>query len=143
VGADLSKVALGRASRREENVQAGFDFFHHDIVNDRVDSSVYDVVMLRDVIQHMSVSNGAKAVTNIADSGVQYLVATTVPFMPNNTAQDLTAPCYSNNMGLPPFNLQSPLEDCENHTPPAHQADGTRLQLFRLNPAPLQARDDL
>jgi hypothetical protein len=76
---------LARAASRPENIEQGFEFYSHDVVANQVDGTAFDVVMLRDVLQHMSVVNGARAIGNVRDGGVKYLIVTTLPFAPNNT----------------------------------------------------------
>ena len=128
-GADISLPALARAQARPRNQAAGMRFKSMDVVTEAIDGCVYDAVMFRDFIQHLSLEHGAKAIANACRGGVRFLIASTFPETTTNVAQDQLQPSHKNNLLLPPYNLPLPLEDCDNHV---GSDDGSRLQLFEL-----------
>jgi hypothetical protein len=132
-GADISTPSLVRAIARKRNQNAKMRFRWMDVVSENIDGREYDAVMYRDFIQHLSVRHGVRAIENAKAGGVKYLIASTFPFVTQNIAQDQLAPSYKNNLRIAPFNLPESLEDCNNHVLES-PSDGSRLQLFQLNP---------
>lgn len=94
--------------------------------------SYFDLVIIRDALQHMHIRNGLQAVRNIVSSGAKYIVVSSYP--PNNQAPShsrsigknetlptIPSECdkqdycqlgsindgnmYSNNINCPPFNF--------------------------------------
>lgn len=128
-GADISMPALQRAMSRPRNQAANMRFRWMDVTMENIDGCQYDAVMFRDFIQHLSLSNGIKAISNACQGGVRYLIASTFPDTLSNEAQDVLQPSHKNNLRIAPYNLPPPLEDCDNHV---ELNDGSRLQLFDL-----------
>lgn len=82
-------------------------------------SEPFDLIHVRDVIQHLPLQRGLAALCNVAKSGARYLISTTYP-MPNNT--DIPeADWYKNNLYLPPFNFPTGQYCVQTH--PDHEED--------------------
>jgi hypothetical protein len=83
----------------------------------------FDLVHVRDVLQHLSLEKGAKAARHILGSGAQYVIATTFP---NGTATNISDGQYFNaDLSAAPFNFPSPVRCTESH--PLHESDLTCL----------------
>jgi len=72
-----------------------------------------DIIMLRDVIQHLPLMKGMQMLLNAKMSGARYLAVTSFTDGKNRniTAGDF----YKNNVHAAPFNLPSRLEACQNY----------------------------
>eukprot|EP00450_Noctiluca_scintillans_P012939 CAMPEP_0194504510 /NCGR_PEP_ID=MMETSP0253-20130528/28987_1 /TAXON_ID=2966 /ORGANISM="Noctiluca scintillans" /LENGTH=273 /DNA_ID=CAMNT_0039346909 /DNA_START=271 /DNA_END=1092 /DNA_ORIENTATION=+ len=92
----------------------------------------FDLIHVRDVIQHMRLADGVAAMCHVAQSGATYLISTTFPGERNfNVAFDDGVdregrpPYYANNLLAPPFSFP-PGKDCVP-THPKGEADETCL----------------
>ena len=107
---------------------------------------------MRDVIMHLSIPSGVRAIANVCQSGARYLVATTynltltragrakplaagstLPVTVNSRgAHEHDGGFYTNNLALPPFNLPEPLHCVQTH--PAIEPDYTCIYDVRRFP---------
>lgn len=83
----------------------------------------FELVHVRDVLQHMPLSRAVAAIENVRKSGARWLVATTYPNGRNYNIRD--GEWYPANLAAAPFQLPRP-ENCVQ-THPAHEADITCL----------------
>merc|ERR1711920_870159 len=87
VGLDVAKSAIELDSRRyahhSNKVFAAWDFatcaLPKIIASGSSDEKAFDLVHVRDVIQHMPVKNGIAALCNVVRSGIRLFVGTTFP----------------------------------------------------------------
>lgn len=96
VGIDVSKVAIERARRRHGS--RAYRVGQWDAMRDRA-----DLVILRDVIQHLDRRTGAALVASIADSGSDWLLAST--YAEGSNVDIPAGGCYLPDMTAPPFDL--------------------------------------
>jgi hypothetical protein len=76
-------------------------------------SEPFELVHVRDVIQHMPLSKGVAAIANVRASGARLLVATTFPASSNVDIQE--GGFYHNNLDAAPFTLPKPVKCVETH----------------------------
>lgn len=85
-----------------------------------------DMVHMRDVLQHLSVKSGMRAIKGVCAAGVRYLVTTTynqtfaggkrtLKDTKTNDKDAVDGGWYPNNLALPPFNLPTPLSCVQTH----------------------------
>lgn len=99
VGLDVSAVAIERARRRHPS--RAYRVGQWDAMHDRA-----DLVILRDVVQHLPLVSGAALVHAIAESGSAWLLASTYA---DGTNVDVRAgDCFNPDMCAPPFGLDAP-----------------------------------
>jgi len=82
----------------------------------------FDLIHVRDVIQHMSLSQGMTYFCGIFRSGAKLLVTTTYPKVSTNKKIS-EGGYYQNNLELEPFSF--PISTDCTPTHPAHEADST------------------
>lgn len=150
-----------RFAHHKNKAFAAWDFVSCGIPKYRRGKQVhaFDMVHMRDVLQHLSVKNGLRAIDNVCKSGATYLVATTYPTDVTKagyattkigTPERAAAPRYKvvqndhphdggwypNNLALPPFNFPQGLQCVETH--PTQEPDHTCI--YRIRDIPLCAR---
>jgi len=92
----------------------GVAFLRLDILRDELPK--VDVILCRDCLVHLSLSDALKALHTICRSQSEYLATTTFPARARNR-DILTGEWRPLNLELPPFNLPDPLRHiCENCT---------------------------
>ena len=74
-----------------------------------------DLVILRDVLQHLPLQTGAHALRNVAASGARFLAVTTYPGEARNRDLLAAGGYFQPNVALAPFNLPPPVASCENY----------------------------
>jgi hypothetical protein len=99
----------------------------------------FELVHVRDVIQHMPIDKGVDAVRNVFESGCTWAVMTTMPTTPEGNARGKTmqhSSYYGAQLGSPPFDeiVPKPIRCIETH--PHHEKDLTCL--YRCKDAPLK-----
>lgn len=127
VGLDIArfplKLAKARYAHHRNKLFAQWDLSTCEIPRwmngTRVNS--FDLVHLRDVIQHLTYAAAKRAIRNIVDTGVKYLVTTTYPSAtnPQHVAQSENI-FYQNNMELPPFSFYHTLDCVRSHPSGPH-----------------------
>lgn len=76
----------------------------------------FELINMRDVVQHMPLRNGMAALRNVVGSGARFLVTTTFPPNENGNVDDLRPDAfYENIMTAAPFNFPDPLECVKSH----------------------------
>ena len=91
-------------------------------------SQIFDMIHVRDVIQHMPLKKAAAAIDNIVNSGIKYLVASTYANGDNRENIE-EGSWYPANLAREPFHLPSPVRCVETH--PKHEADVTCLYILK------------
>jgi len=71
----------------------------------------FDLIHVRDVVQHLRQADGVALFCNVFRSGARFLVTTTFPAETSNTALDAPGGFYRNNLLLPPFDFPNDM-DC-------------------------------
>jgi hypothetical protein len=111
-GYDISTSALVGARRK--NLDTDFKFDKLDLVTNI--PRVADMMLVRDVIQHLPHEMGLRALRNVIRSGTRYLVVSSYPGHANE--RDISSPgrFYKNNVFKPPFDVLGfiPLASCYN-----------------------------
>lgn len=84
-------------------------FMHLDLVKDKIPAG--DLIVCREVLQHLPVRDIQAGLDNISASGSRYLLATTHlrRYGIRNHLSMKTGRCRDRNLLLPPFNLPNPL----------------------------------
>ena len=130
-GCDISEAALAAAKRhnrgREHMV---FSETSVDLCESTVDVAAEDrdhsLMIVKEVVQHLSLRDGVRMLDNIRRSGIRYVAITShdqaLFGVSENTNVD-TGGFYPNNVFLPPFNFRHPLRDM-NDVLPADLAGG-------------------
>ena len=101
-------------------------------------SSPFDLVHMRHVIQHIGPRRGAATINNVRHSGARYLMVTTFPDFPLAAPEMHDGGFYPNNMARPPFNFP-PALDCMHRLPvgrTAAQSDWDHACLYRVTDIP-------
>ena len=75
----------------------------------------FDLLHVRDVLQHLSMDQGRRAAANLLASGAKYVVSTTFPHPKRNNTDIKTGLAYENNLSQPPFNFPKPLNCTRSH----------------------------
>jgi SAM-dependent methyltransferase len=108
-GCDITKFLVEQnAAKYEDN--KNIKFLHRDLVTDDIPKG--DLVICRDVIQHLLIGDGIQALKNISNSGSRYLLATTYPRQSdivNNRELKKTGYCISRDLMRAPYNLPDPI----------------------------------
>eukprot|EP00039_Didymoeca_costata_P014090 m.223387 g.223387 ORF g.223387 m.223387 type:complete len:294 (-) comp15943_c0_seq1:96-977(-) len=90
----------------------------------------FDMIHIRDVIQHLPLEVGKLAVQNIKASGIKYVVATTFKNGKNRNVK--AGSFYENDLGKEPFNLPEPIDCVKSHLPPADKKERDLTCLYIL-----------
>jgi hypothetical protein len=126
-GADIVPPLIEENRRRYGSRRV--NFLCLDIATDELPRA--DLVLVRDALVHLSLSQAMSALLRISRSGGGHLLATTFPTATSN-AEIVTGDFRKLNLRLPPFNLPPPLMMIdEKHPNPAH-ADKS-LGLWRID----------
>jgi len=83
----------------------------------------FDLVHVRDLIQHLPLVKGVQVTNNIRNSGITYLIATTWPEGKNT--EIVEGDFFKSNLAVAPFMMPPPLKCISTH--PDHEADMTCL----------------
>lgn len=136
VGADIAPEIIALNKRKfffhSNKVFALWDFTECEIPhykfldNRKIIAESYrsfDLIHVRDVLQHLPLKKGMRAINNIFKSGAKFLLATTFPKGVNQEIKE--GDFFRNNLAKPPFNLPKPLSCIKTH--PRHEDDETCL----------------
>lgn len=88
-----------------------------------IEETPFELIHVRDVVQHLRLPDGVKLFCNVFRSGARFLVTTTYPAETSNTALDSPGGFYRNNLLLPPFDFPEDMACTPTH--PAHELDST------------------
>jgi len=86
-------------------------------------SMPFDLIISRDMIQHMPLQLGLRAVRNFARSGARFLLTTTFENFDNVDDDSKTDAFYANNLAKAPFNFPRPLKCKRSHPPEFDEHD--------------------
>lgn len=138
-GADISVSAVGNNAKTFEK-HGNKIFKHWDLTicpipqfqwnNTPTDTwQSFDLVILRDVIQHMPIKDALKAIANIVLYGgdIKYLAVTSFPGSCSEdncaTGRIASGGFYHNNMNCHPFNFPTPIAKQRSHLTFEHESD--------------------
>ena len=128
IGVDVVRELVER--NRACHSTVGRQFGHIDITRDRLPT--VDLILCRDVLPHLSLSDAAEALENFRQSGSTWLLTTT--FVDRGSNNDIATGAWRElNLVLEPFSLPTPtmLIDERCHHSGDIYAD-KRLGLWRL-----------
>jgi len=110
-GYDIADLPLKRA--RTKNFQhVGMSFDQLDLTK-HSPTEKPDLIMVRDVIQHLPLSMGKQMLLNARATGAKYIAVTT--FTDGKNLDIAAGSFYENDIHAHPFSLPSPLESCQNY----------------------------
>jgi hypothetical protein len=130
-GADVSKevIVLNKNIFRHHSIKL---FMFWDFVtcvvlqlrdNANGTTEPYQLLHMRDVLQHLSLNRGRLAAGHILESGARFAIATTDPSSANENIT--SGGWYKANIAKEPFNFPEPLRCVATH--PSHEDDRTCL----------------
>jgi len=115
-GADVVPDIITHHRRTFKRRLKNVEFIEHDIVSQALKHS-YDIVVMRDVLQHLWMSDAVAALRRVSESGSKFLLVTTFPGTAVNVDVDKQSlgggRKSSYNLEQLPFSLQSPI--CSSH----------------------------
>ena len=132
IGADIVQEIV--QSNVEKYSSPTREFKHLDLLSDNLPSA--DLVLCRDCLVHLAFPDIAKALTNLHNSGIHYLLTTTFPKWTANGKIE-TGGWTPRNLALAPFNFPEPIE-LINENCPAFGFSDKSLGLWRINSLPKQ-----
>merc|ERR1712032_1416132 len=91
----------------------------------------FDLIICRDMIQHMPLKLGLRTVQNFAHSGARFLLTTTFDESPGNVDDRKPDAFFENNLAKAPFNFPKPL-NCSRSHPARSGQEGDKLCLYNL-----------
>lgn len=110
-GVDIVPELISHHQRRFDRL-ARAQFIHWDIVRAPLVNHSFDLVLCRDMLQHLWKVDAMTALHNIAQSGASFLLVTTFPDTTHNGEVEkdaLGARKFSYNLEHDPFLLESPI----------------------------------
>ena len=137
-GADISEAALSLAKQKNAKrthmrfAERSFDLCSQ--VPEVTDGSK-TLMIIKEVIQHLSLEDGVAAITNARRSQARFLAITNHDqklFDVERNVDIETGAFYPNNVLLPPFNLRNPIADIAEDLPENLQASYGNLMIFDL-----------
>ena len=126
VGADITTKVI-KLNKKRFNHHRNKDFVLWDFtscslpkVKDNADSSsapqAFDLIHVRDVLQHLPLTAGGIAAKNILSSGAKYVISTTFPDVNQNKGVwGKTGGYFRNNLMHEPYNFPKPLRCITTH----------------------------
>lgn len=111
-GFDVSKHTLRRAKMTNANASL-MRFVRADLTK-RVPPRA-DLIMVRDVVQHLPLRLGVQLLTNAKVSGARWLAVSTYGGPKATNREVKVGGYYQNNIHLPPFNAPDPVVTCPNY----------------------------
>ncbi|ELU00654.1 hypothetical protein CAPTEDRAFT_207517 [Capitella teleta] len=103
---------LIKHNRRNFDRYPRTEFLQWDIVNAPLRNRTYDLVLCRDMLQHLWRADAVKALSHISQSGAQFLLATNFLGTTHNEEVEkdaLGSRKSGYNLELPPFMLETPI----------------------------------
>jgi SAM-dependent methyltransferase len=131
-GADIVAPLIAENSRRFG--MPGRSFIVIDLTADPLPRA--DVILCRDCLVHLSLRNARRAISNIAVSGSEWLLATTFAGAVSRNRDILTGGWRMLDLTLPPFNFPRPLHQIDERWP---EWPARRLALWRIADIPRAA----
>lgn len=121
VGADITKSVI--EANKQRFLYHTNKFFHQwDFAACEIplyrhkggNAQAFDLIHVRDVLQHMPLARGVQAVEHLKRSGARFLLMTTFQES-KNTDLKREGGFYYNNLKMPPFSFPSPIKCMETH----------------------------
>lgn len=109
-GYDIADLPLERARRK--NAGTSMKFEHLDL-SATVPLVRGDLILVRDVIQHLPLDKGISFLQNAKASGAKYIAVTS--FTDGVNTGSPPGGFYKNNVHAHPFSMPRPLETCQNY----------------------------
>ena len=109
-GADIVSDIIAHHRKKFRRLRNA-EFIEHDVVSQPLNHS-YDVVLVRDILQHLWMADALMALKRLSESGSKFLLATTFPDTVLNVdvnKEALGGRKSSYNLELSPFSLESPV----------------------------------
>lgn len=110
-GYDIADIPLQHA-RQKNSKHAWMSFDQMDFTNE-VPPEKPDIIMVRDVIQHLPLKKGRQMLLNAKRSGARYLAVST--FSDGGNVEIPAGSFYKDDVHSEPFNLPSRVEACRNY----------------------------
>ena len=110
-GMDIVQPIIRHHQKKYENVKR-LRFVHTDIVNTPL-TEAFDIILCRDMLQHLQIGDAMKALENFSGSGSKYLLVTTYPDTKKNANLNKEKRNFPYNLELSPFSLTPPL--CQSY----------------------------
>lgn len=131
-GADIVPDIIAHHRKKFKRLQNA-KFVEHDVVSKPLHRS-YDIILVRDILQHLWIADAMMALKRLSESGSKFLLATTFPDAVVNVEVDklaLGGRKSSYNLERLPFSLQSPI--CSRHDWNVEHLSLWKLPLKQLN----------
>lgn len=131
-GADIVPDLIAHHRRKFRRLKNA-EFIEHDVVSVALNRS-YDVILVRDLLQHLWMADALTALKRLSDSGSKFLLATTFPDTESNKDVDkgaLGGRKSSYNLERAPFSLESPV--CSSYDWDVEHIGLWRLPLRQLS----------
>jgi len=128
-GYDIADLPVKRA-RLKNAKHASMSFDNLDLTA-AIPTEKPDMIMVRDVIQHLTLTQGNSMLLNAKLSGAKYLLVTS--FLNATNKKIRTGGFYKNNVHVHPFNLPSAVESCQNYSPKSGWYPDDHLELIDLS----------
>jgi hypothetical protein len=131
-GYDIADLPVQHA-RSKNSQHVGMSFDQLDLTK-HSPTEKPDLMMVRDVIQHVPLSMGRQMLLNAKAAGAKYIAVTT--FTDGKNSDIAAGSFYQNDIHAHPFSLPSPLESCQNYAqtgPQTHWLPSDRLELIDLS----------
>ena len=126
LGVDVVRHVIEHCENTYSNIE-GVDFLCLDAVNEKIPNG-YDVALCREVLFHLSFSDGIRLIENIKQSQVRYLIATTDSLVDKN--HDKKTGLFRNiNLFISPYNLPPSILKIED----SYISNGRALAVIDLN----------
>jgi len=116
-GFDISKIALEKAKENNKGNNLYFSDQPIDLCNYilKCNKPSKSLIIIKEVIQHLTFELGIKMLQNIKKSGIKYIAITNhdsnIFNVQNNIDINKPGGFYPNNMFLEPFNFKNPIKD--------------------------------
>ena len=126
-GIDISPTVLRKARVRHDD-KPFMSFKELDIVTDELPRA--DCFLLKDVLQHLPLELGCRALANVRDSGAPYVLVTSFPASSGGRNVNKRAGhFFKNDVTQPPFSLPEPLASVPQFESTYHK-HGSHLYLY-------------
>lgn len=127
-GYDIADKPLEHA--RAKNAEKPWMSFDHLDLTENLPAGKPDIIMVRDVIQHLPLKKGQQMLVNAKNSGARYLAVTS--FTDGENIEIPAGAMFLNNVHKAPFNLPPSIKACQNNADPKWYPDDF-LELIDLS----------
>lgn len=127
-GGDIVPALIEQNLHRHKSPSLSFRVMN--LIEDELPAA--DLLMVRDCLVHLSFADALRAIENIANSPIRYLLTTTFIDTPRN--EDIvTGQWRMLNFSLPPFSFPAPVELIDEKCTESREAKGKRLGLWDVS----------